>query len=145
MNPMEQKTTGKVHHGRNIKRLREILGLKQEAVAQLLNITQQSLSELEKREIIEDNTIDKVARALEVPPSAIKNMTEESVINYINTFNDKIDNISGGAFSGGTFNGSNTNCTFNPLDKVVELYERMLKERDEKIVSLEKLLNEKSK
>ncbi len=126
---MEPKTTGKVHHGQNIKRLREIMGVKQEALARQLNITQQSFSEMEKRELIEEATLEKVAEALKVPVRAIKNMTEESVVNYINTFNDN---------SNGNFN--NYHCTFNPIDKIVELYERILKEKEEKLALTEKLL-----
>ena len=132
---MEPNTAAKVHHGRNIKRLREILGIKQEAIAQLLNITQQSFSEMEKRESIKESTLEKVADALKVPTAAIKNMTEEAVMNYINTFNDKVE-IENGSF------GTNNHCnySFNPIDKIVELYERMLKEKEEKLALTEKLL-----
>ncbi|MEJ8842193.1 hypothetical protein WG954_07350 [Lacibacter sp. H375] len=40
-------------------------------------------------------------------------------------------------------NGILYNPTFNPLNNVVELYERMIKEKDEKIASLEKLAEKK--
>lgn len=35
----------------------------------------------------------------------------------------------------------NHNCTFNPLDKVVELYERLVQAEKDKTAYLEKLLN----
>ncbi|MCX8677063.1 MULTISPECIES: helix-turn-helix domain-containing protein [Apibacter] len=126
----------KTHHGRNIKRLREMLGIKQEAIAIDLDITQQSVSELEQKEFIDDSTLKKVAKTLNVPIDAIKNMNDEATFNYINTFNDKVES---------SFLNNPINCTFNPIDKIVELYnekealyERMLKEKDE---LLEKLLN----
>lgn len=126
----------KTHHGRNIKRLREMLGIKQEAIAIELDITQQSVSELEQKEFIDDSTLKKVAKTLNVPIDAIKNMNDEATFNYINTFNDKVES---------SFLNNPINCTFNPIDKIVELYnekealyERMLKEKDE---LLEKLLN----
>lgn len=126
----------KTHHGRNIKRLREMLGIKQEAIAIDLDITQQSVSELEQKEFIDDSTLKKVAKTLNVPVDAIKNMNDEATFNYINTFNDKVES---------SFLNNPINCTFNPIDKIVELYnekealyERMLKEKDE---LLEKLLN----
>lgn len=129
----------KTHHGRNIKRLREMLGIKQEAIAIELDITQQSVSELEQKEFIDDSTLKKVAKTLNVPIDAIKNMNDEATFNYINTFNDTVTNNNGAPFS------YNYNCNFNALDKIVELYnekealyERMLKEKDE---LLEKLLN----
>jgi hypothetical protein len=37
---------------------------------------------------------------------------------------------------------NNYHCTFNPIDKAVELYERMLKEKDDLI---DKLAGEKKK
>ncbi|MXO34165.1 helix-turn-helix domain-containing protein [Apibacter sp. B3889] len=126
----------KTHHGRNIKRLREMLGIKQEAIAIDLDITQQSVSELEQKEFIDDSTLKKVAKTLNVPIDAIKNMNDEATFNYINTFNDKVES---------SFLNNPINCTFNPIDKIVELYnekealyERMLKEKDG---LLEKLLN----
>lgn len=126
----------KTHHGRNIKRLREMLGIKQEAIAIDLDITQQSVSELEQKEFIDDSTLKKVAKTLNVPIDAIKNMNDEATFNYINTFNDKVES---------SFLNNPINCTFNPIDKIVELYnekealyERMLKEKDE---LLEKFLN----
>jgi len=146
---MKPTTSGKVHHGQNIKRLREIMGVKQEAMAHLLNITQQSFSEMEKRELIEDAVIEKVADALKVPAGAIKNMTEEAVMNYIYTFNDKVENSGGyGSFAA---TNNNTDCSFNPIDKIVELYEekmklyeRMLKEKEEKVAFMEKWLSDKN-
>lgn len=55
------------------------------------------------------------------------------------------------------YEGSNTNagrvesygtatyneCSFNPIDKMVELYERMLKQHEVMIEKLEKLLHDK--
>jgi len=130
-----------IHHGRNIKRLRDMLGFKQEAIALELEVTQQAFSELEKKEIIEDTTLDKIANIMKIPVEAIKNMTEDSTVNYINTFNDTVTNNNGSPFS------YHANCTFNPIDKIVELYEekiqlyeRLLKEKEE---LLSKILSER--
>ena len=46
------------------------------------------------------------------------------------------------ANSNGAF-GQNNTCSFNPLDKVVELYERLVQAEKEKVEYLEKLLKEK--
>lgn len=128
--------TKKAHHGNNIKRLREMLGVKQEAIAIALDMTQQNLSKLEQREEIEDDTLEKIAQVLQVPVNAIKNLTDDATYSFINTFND-------GSSNTGYINSSlsgHYQCSFNPLDKVVELYERMLKEKSE---LLEKMLKEK--
>ena len=111
----------KIHHGRNIKRLRDILGVKQEQIAFELNLTQQAVSKLEQKDVIDDETLVKVAKVLKVPVEAIKNFDDEATISFVaNTFNDS------------TAVGYNYYCTFNPIDKIVELYERMLEMEREK-------------
>lgn len=125
---MTEKT---IHEGRNVKRIREILGVKQDVLAMELGISQQAISALEQKEKIDEKILDDVAKILKVPVEAIKNFNEEAALNIINnTFHDN-----------SALNGILYNPTFNPIDKVVELYERMIKERDEKIALLEKLLN----
>lgn len=105
----------KVHHGKNIKRFREILGVKQETMAFELKMTQQAISKLEQKEEIEDDTLNKIADVLKIPVEAIKNMTDEAAVNIVaNTFHDD------------SALNNNYKCSFNPLDKIVELYERML-------------------
>ncbi|TWP27663.1 XRE family transcriptional regulator [Apibacter muscae] len=130
----------KVHQGRNIKRLREMLGIKQESLALDLGVTQSTVSDYEQKEQLEDKILEKVSQALKVPMEAIKNMNDEATINYINTFNDKVDNS---CF--GSSDTNNFNCIFNPIEKIVELYtekeelyERMIKDRDELIEKLSK-------
>ncbi|MCT6870104.1 helix-turn-helix domain-containing protein [Apibacter sp.] len=125
----------KVHHGRNIKRLCEMLGIKQDSLAIELNITQAAVSKLENKEEIEEDTLEKIAKFLKLPVDAIKNFNDETTVSFIsNTFN----NTHGFMYS------TYTDCTFNPIEKIIELYnekqelyERMLKEKDE---LLEKLL-----
>lgn len=136
--PLNKK---KIHHGHNIKRLREMLGVKQEAIAVELNITQQAVSGLEQKEEIDNSTLEKIAQIMKIPVEAIKNMTDDTTYNYINTFNDEVTNHNG---------FYNFNCSFNPIDKIVELYndkielyERMLKSEKEKAELFEKLLKEK--
>ena len=129
----------KIHQGRNIKRFREMLGIKQEAQAFELgdDWNQKKISLLEQKETIEASILAQVAKILKVPVEAFENFDEEAAIAYINTFNDNSSNH-------GTI-GNNYNCqlTFNPLDKMVELYERMLQQQKEMIDKLEKLIQGK--
>ena len=123
--------TSKVHHGRNIKRLREMLGVKQEFIANELNMTQQNISKLEQREEIEDEMLEKVSKVLNVPVNAIKNLSDEATFNIIaNSYHDNSSAV-------------NYQCNFNPIDKVVELYERLLAAEKDKVAMLEKLLEGK--
>ncbi len=130
---MTEKT---VHEGRNIKRIREILGIKQEALADALGLSQQAISSLEQKERIDDKIMADVARFLKVPSDAIRNMTDEAANNFFNTFNDN--------------SGFNYQCTINPLEKYIEameenkkLYERLLQTEREKVALLEKMMDKK--
>ncbi|MCT3896983.1 helix-turn-helix transcriptional regulator [Elizabethkingia anophelis] len=129
----------KIHQGRNIKRFREMLGIKQEALAFELgeDWNQKKVSLLEQKETVETNILAQVAKILKVPAEAIENFDEENAISVIaNTFTDSFNN-STNAFA------YNNNCTFNPIDKMVELYERMLQQQREMIDKLEQLIKEK--
>ncbi len=133
---MEQK----IHQGRNVKRFREMLGIKQEALALDLgdDWNQKKISLLEQRNVIEDHLLKAISNALRIPVEAFQNFDEEQAINIIsNTFHDTQGLINYSP----TFNN-------NPIDKLIQLheekialYERMLKEKDEMMERLEKLIN----
>ncbi|MDQ6528926.1 XRE family transcriptional regulator [Flavobacterium sp. LHD-85] len=133
---MEQK----IHQGRNVKRFREMLNIKQEALAYDLgeDWNQKKISMLEQKDVIEDGLLKQISGVLKIPVEAFKNFDEDQAINIIsNTFHDTQGLI-------------NYNPTFNndPIDKLIKLheekialYERMLKEKDEMMARLEKLIN----
>ncbi|WP_240514961.1 helix-turn-helix domain-containing protein [Flavobacterium sp. NLM] len=126
-----------IHQGRNIKRFREMLGIKQEALAFELgeNWNQKKISLLEQKESIENDILEQVAKILKVPAQAIENFDEEQAVNIISN-NASFDNCQQPAFF-------NNQPTFNPIDKMVELYERMLEQQKEMIDKLEKLIQGK--
>ncbi|MFH7017629.1 helix-turn-helix domain-containing protein [Flavobacterium sp. FlaQc-47] len=128
------------HIGRNISRIRELKGMKQEILAEAIGISQQTISSIEGSEEVENKRLVEIAKVLGVTVEAIENFSEESVFNFFNNFYDNSASNGQGA-SGPIF-------TFNPLDKMVELYERLvLAEKElvnaekEKVQYLEKLLN----
>jgi transcriptional regulator with XRE-family HTH domain len=137
---MEQK----IHQGRNVKRFREMLNIKQEALAYDLgkDWSQKKISLLEQKEVIEDNLLKQISSILKIPVEAFQNFDEEQAVNIIsNTFNIEKDAYIGNAKP--VFN-------INPLDELkklheekIALYERMLKEKDEMMARLEKLLTNK--
>jgi transcriptional regulator with XRE-family HTH domain len=132
----------KTHHGKAVKRIRELLHVKQEVLADALSISQQSVSALEQKETIDPETLELIAKTLKVPVDAIANFDEEKTIyNIQNNYDGSSSNYSG-----------LYHCTFNPIDKYVEaveknekLYEALLKSEREKIALLEKMLGEKRK
>jgi len=120
------------HIGRKISRIRELRGIKQETLASELGVSQQTVSRMEQGETIEEDLLEKVAGVLGVSAEAIKNYSDEAIVTFFNTFND---HSGAGAF----FSSTNLHCTFNPIDKIVELY-------NEKVELLERLLqSEKEK
>jgi len=132
----------KVHEGRNVKRFREMLGIKQDALAYELGEgwTQKKISQLEQKETIELPLLKEISSTLKIPVEAFQNFDEEQAINIIsNTF----DNCNQPA-------SIFYNSTVNPVEQIVKLheekialYERMLKEKDEMMERLEKLIKEK--
>ena len=136
----------KVHHGRAVKRIRELMQLKQDLLATGLNISQQSVSVLEAKETIDPETLEQIAKLLKVPVDAIKNFNEEAQIYNIQ------HNYEGSNVGENSAAFNNHNCTFNALDKWLEALEdvkklnaALLKEKDEKIALLERMLGEKKK
>ncbi len=122
------------HIGRKISRIRELRDMKQEALAQALGMSQQTVSAIENSETIDEEKLIEVAKALGVTAEAIKNFSDEAAINY---FNNIYDNEITGSIVNATYSN---HCTFNPLDKVVELYERLVQSEKDKVEYLEKLM-----
>jgi len=139
---MSTATIKKIHEGRNVKRFREMLGIKQDALAADLgdDWNQQKVSLLEQKETIDPVLLQQISSALKIPAEAIQNFDEEQAVNVIaNTFGDN-----------GIGYQRNENPTFHPIDKLVQLheekialYERMLKEKDEMMERLEKLIEKR--
>lgn len=131
--------TRTIHEGRNVKRFREMLGIKQEALATMLHEdwTQVNISRLEQKETIDAPLLQQIAEALKIPVEAIQNFDEEQAVNIIaNTFGDNA-----------CVGNPNSTFNFNPVDKLIQLheekialYERMLKEKDEMMNELKKLI-----
>lgn len=64
------------HIGRKIARIRELRGMKQEALAEELGISQQSVSKFEKSETLEDDKLERKAKALDVSKEAIESFSD---------------------------------------------------------------------
>lgn len=136
---MNTDTAKPKHVGRNISRLRELRGMKQEALAIAIGVSQQTISMMENSEKVDEEKLTEIAKALEVSVEAIKNFSDEMIISYINNFSD--NSINQGPM------GSHNVCNFNPLDKLMDmveenrkLYERLLESEREKIAYLEKMI-----
>jgi len=128
---MDATTVKKNNHGANARRWREWRGVKQDTLAEQIGVSQATLSAYEKKDKLEPEVIEKIAQALDIPEEAITELGEATSINI---------------FSGiwqDNANCQNYNPTFNPLEKVVELYERLLKAEQEKVAMLQEVLKDK--
>lgn len=128
-----------IHHGKNIARFRQMLQIKQDALASLLgdDWDQVKVSRLEAKEDIDTALLQQVSDALKIPVEAIKHFDEEvAVMNIQNNFENS--NNQGAVVE-------NYACTFNPLEKYVEavdkiekLYAELLKAKEEVIEVMRK-------
>lgn len=122
------------HVGRNLQRIRVYLGMKQEALAADLGVNQQVISKIEKQEEIEEGFLKRIAEVLGISEEVIKDFDVEKTIFNINHHNYKDANISEGATTYAIVQ------QINPLEKIVELYERLLKNEQDKIEILKKYM-----
>ncbi len=132
----------KIHQGRNIKRFREMLGMKQDALAFELgeDWNQQKISLLEQKETIEKDILQRLSEILKIPINAIENFDEESAINIItNTVNNS--DTASGTLNYTTININPVEKWLEALDENKKLYERLLETEKEKVALLEKLLD----
>jgi len=132
--------SNKIHEGRNVRRFREMRELKQEALAYELgdDWNQQKVSLLEQKQTIDPAILAEISRVLRLPVEVFQQFDEEQGINHIiaNTFNEAA-----------YFTGHSATLNINPLkeiqqlhDEKIAIYERMLKEKEEMMAELKKLI-----
>jgi len=80
-----------IHTGRNISRIREIRGLKQDALAFAMGVSQQTVSVMENSQSIEDHKLEAVAKALEVSIDLLHSFSESSLIGYLKSCSSDIN------------------------------------------------------
>jgi len=108
-----------MHVGKNIGKIRELLGIKQESLALTLKISQQTVSKIEQTENLREQTIERIAKALNVSPNMVLYYNEQILIDFIK-----------GTVKQDTQIDSPGHLLL--LEKIIELYERLLKAEREK-------------
>lgn len=140
----EIKDKRKVHHGRNVRIARNWKNLTQEGLATMLDLYQTDISVLEQKETIDDAMLDRIARAMDVPKDFFTDFDMDTTLNsyYVHQEGSSITQAEN---SKGEINGQKIiekeEINNYPGDKVAELYERLLQEKEEKIKDLESKLN----
>jgi transcriptional regulator with XRE-family HTH domain len=113
-----------------------MLGIKQDALATSLGLSQQAVSQLERKELLDETVLEKVSKALGVSEEAIKNFSDDAAINIVSSTLHHTNGL------------VNYFPSFNLADKWLEaieenkkLYERLLQSEREKNELLQQLLN----
>lgn len=129
-----------IHMGKGVRRAREAKDWTQETLASQLGEAwdQKKVSALEKKQTIDEPTLDKLAKALDVKPEDLRNFTSESSftinhnhvsdhgvannigqdMNIVNQIKDIIEHVS--------------QLTREHKKEVIDLYERLLAAEKEK-------------
>lgn len=128
------KPDNKPHMGRNLQRVREIVGMKQDVMGSMTKsqYKQQTVSKWEQEETIPDDILDEFAEVLGVTSEFIKNFNEEKAVYNIQTNRDTSKQNS---------LNYQPNISYEPIDKVVEIFEKFIasdKERLDLITNLNK-------
>jgi len=112
--------------GHNIARMRSFQGIKQSTMAHRLKISQQAYSKIEQSAELDNDFLDKIAQELGCTSEALKQLDEAP---FMQNFNHNCANV--------------VAYQFNPIEKIVSLYEELLKSEREKIALLESMLKKK--
>ncbi len=133
-----------IHHGRNLVRLMNRKGLKVEDLEKALQLSQKQVEELMEMKKIDDEMLDKLAKALDVSVETIKSMKEEepSIRFENNTFNINNDNGTNSNIVGQTNNNKYDNVSFS---QIIDAYRLMLKQEREEVHRLQKRIDELEK
>lgn len=162
----EENTSNKkrTHHGHAVKRLRMDRMLSQKDLGNIIGMSQQALCRYEEQEKIDDLTLERLAKGLEVSVELIKELEDDKPLAYYienNTISDNtIDNTD--SFATLATNNSNEGNTYNythdketlhiALEQLQKLYEsnmqmynQYFKISEEKFDKLEKEIAELKK
>lgn len=130
---MEETTVRKSNHGANVRRWREWCNINQDTLAEQIGVSQATLSSYEKKSKLDQEILEKITKALNIPLEAITDLGEDSAINIVASTLTANDNAA-------IFNYY---PSFNPIDKIVELYDRLLQSEKEKVEILQEALKER--
>ncbi|MEJ5147768.1 MULTISPECIES: helix-turn-helix domain-containing protein [unclassified Sphingobacterium] len=123
MNTIFEEKKETMHIGNNIKRIREIQGIKQEALGQLCKskYSQQRISDFENMVAFDEPLLKELADALGVTPDFVKSFKDENVIyNIQNNNNSTFSDNSVGQNAQPIFNNDGSDKLLALLEKFIE-------------------------
>lgn len=138
METEEEVLNEKVHHGHNIRRARIRKGKSQREISESVFLSQQAVSKHETQRRIDDEMLQRYAKALNVPFENLKTEEEEGsvvIIENNNTINDS-ENVN----IGNSEMDNNHHNVYNPIAELAETYKQLLEAEKAKSDILEKRL-----
>ena len=123
----------KVHQGNNLHNCRKAKGMTLEALASKVGISVEEAFHLEASPVINDQLLEKLAAILNVSIEKLKEAEQdmpfyETTTNYLNNFtnNSVVNGVNEPGGSHWEDMSFSSNPIIHPIDKISELYERML-------------------
>jgi len=134
-----------INHGMNTRLARTWKKVTQDDLAYRMGMNQSEVSLLEGEKVIKDETLEKIARALDVPVDFLKEFEPEAAI-YNYNFNNQPDavkviaeeNAKDAVLQGQGEQNNNITNHYYPIDDIKFLYDKLLAEKDKQIEHLEK-------
>lgn len=121
----------KRHLGRNVRRIRRYLGVKQGALAADLGISQPEISKIERQDEIEEELLTRIGGILGIPEGVIRNFDEAKAINNINNITENPqESIPTNPLEN---DAPSVTQQFTLVKKIIELYGHLLQSEREKI------------
>ncbi|MCE5205951.1 MAG: helix-turn-helix domain-containing protein [Porphyromonadaceae bacterium] len=120
-----------IHLGRKIERVRRLRGLTQSELGGLLGISKQAISKIEQTEKLNDDRLIEIATVLGVTLEGIKKYDEVTVLYNSNSFYMNY------YFDTAITSHEHTFSSF-PINKTIELFEKLLDNERVKFESLKK-------
>lgn len=121
-----------VHQGRNVKIVRESKGMYQKDLGEKINKLQSEISRIESQDIIDNDLLETIALALEIPVDFLKNFDLDTAAKAYNMDNDAT--LNGAENSHDTVNqvAEQDNIINNyPIEDFKELTEKMMNKQHE--------------
>lgn len=118
---MDEALLGNVHMGHNLRKFRQLKGIKQTVLGEMVGMNhQQAISRLENQKVISVKTLEKIAPILGVSVEVLRTMPDDnsSVIIENNTFQRGSSNVSFG----------DSNIYNEPIDKAMKFFKQHLDE-----------------
>lgn len=127
----------KGHQGFAIKCIRGLRDMKQSELAEMIKVSESQMYKIERQAIIDEDKLEKIAKALKTDVDTIKSFRTDCKIN-VNTFYDSSNNNTPQSTNANT-NSFNNGISVEKYEMMVDKYEVMIN----KVIEKERVIAQK--